>query len=135
MANKNIPIQAPKYLLCAKKAEPKQSATAKADIATIIPLNNAESITQKRVFFSFLLLSLVIRVNSSSFPFLLFLDTYLPQHFLYFLPLPQGHKSFLPTLCMGWASCLTAGGCPFCGPPSCIFCGARRLGGSFIRKI
>ena len=98
MANKNIPIQAPKYLLLLKKEEPKQSATAKADKATIIPLINAETITQKIFFFSFVFLSAIIKVNSSSFLALFFLDTYLPQHFLYFLPLPQGHKSFLPIL-------------------------------------
>lgn len=130
-----MPIQAPKYLLCAKNAEPKQTATAKADRATIIPLNNAETITKKVLFFSFLFLSLVIKVNSPSSRVLIFLGTYLPQHFLYFLPLPQGHKSLRPTLCIGWPSCFAAVGCAFCGPPSCIFCGARCLGGSLMRKI
>ena len=135
MANKNIPIQAPRYLLLAKKEEPKHTATAKADRATIIPLNNAGTITQKILFFSFVFCSLVIKVNSSSFSVLMFSDTYLPQHFLYFLPLPQGHKSFLPILLIGWPSCFSTADCAFCGPPSCIFCGARCLGGSFIRKI
>ena len=62
-----MPTHAPKYLLFAKKEPPKHIATAKADKATIIPLTNAESITQKIFFFSFVFLSATIKVNSSSF--------------------------------------------------------------------
>ena len=46
MANKNIPIQAPKNLLFAKKDAPKLIATAKADNATIILLSKEEKMTQ-----------------------------------------------------------------------------------------
>ena len=46
MANKNIPSQAPKNLLFAKKAEPKQIATAKAENAITILLNKERNITQ-----------------------------------------------------------------------------------------
>ena len=33
---------------------------------------------------------------------------FLPQHFLYFLPLPHGHGSFLPTFAVGFADAFSS---------------------------
>ena len=59
--------------------------------------SNRSSLQQKREqdgynHLSVLFLFPVIKFCCSSS-----LSDYLPQHFLYFLPLPQGHGSFLPT--------------------------------------
>ena len=35
---------------------------------------------------------------NGNLPIFLFIYSFRPQHFLYFLPLPQGQGSFLPTL-------------------------------------
>src|SRR3972149_85339 len=75
--------------------------------------------------------------HASAFSLTRTVYVFVPQHFLYFLPLPHGHGSLRPTLgCCWWTGWPAGGVGPGSMPPDCsMYCSAAAEASSCVVEV